>query len=117
MEILSNFDSIYCFITFVIGAVFMLVMLSIATMSKNDEPRNKVRFYVTKENNYSNRVLLWLGKPEWSENVVSWISRSKYVHFICNDYYFEFYKLNPEDFADMKEGEIREVFLNLEDWI
>ena len=23
--------------------------------------------------------------------------------------------LNPEDFADMKEGEIREVFLNLED--
>ena len=79
------------------------------------EPRNKVRFFITRDSNYTNRLKLWLGKPEWSENVVSWISRSKYVHFICNDYYFEFYKLNPEDYADMKEGEIREVFINLED--
>ena len=115
MEILSNFISIYCFISFIIGAVFMLAMPSIAAMGKVKEPRNKVRFFVAKDSNYTNRLKLWLGKPEWSENVVSWISRSKYVHFICNDYYFEFYKLNPEDFADMKEGEIREVFLNLED--
>ena len=115
MEILNNFSSIYCFIAFVIGAVFMLAILSIAAMGKVKEPRNNVRFFVTKDSNYTNRLKLWLGKPEWSENVVSWISRSKYVHFICNDYYFEFYKLNPEDFADMKEGEIREVFLNLED--
>ena len=68
MEILSNFISIYCFIAFVIGAVFMLVMLSIAAMGKVKEPRNKVRFFVEKD-----------------------------------------------DFADMKEGEIREVFINLED--
>ena len=115
MEILSNFSSIYCLIAFVIGAVLMLVALAIAAMAKDDEPRNKVRFFVTKDSNYTNRLKLWLGKPEWSENVVSWISRSKYVHFICNDYYFEFYKLNPEDFADMKEGEIKEVFINLED--
>ena len=115
MEILSNFISIYCYISFVIGAVLMLVALAIAAMGKDKEPRNNVRFFVTKDSNYTNRSKLWLGKPEWSENVVSWISRSKYVHFICNDYYFEFYKLNPEDFADMKEGEIREVFLNLED--
>ena len=115
MEILSNFASIYCYISFVIGAAFMLVALAIAAMGKDYEPRNKVRFFVTKDSNYTNRLKLWLGKPEWSENVVSWISRSKYVHFICNDYYFEFYKLNPEDFADMKEGEIREVFLSVED--
>ena len=115
METLSNFASIYCFITFIVGAGFMLAMYSIAAMGKTKEPRNKVRFFITKDSNYTNRLKLWLGKPEWSENVVSWISRSKYVHFICNDYYFEFYKLNPEDFADIKEGEIREVFLNLED--
>ena len=115
MEILSNFDSIYCFITFIMGAVFMLTIYSIEAMGKSKEPRNKVRFFVTKDSNYTNRLKLWLGKPEWSENVVSWISRSKYVHFICNDYYFEFYKLNPDDFADMKECEIREVFINLED--
>ena len=115
MEILSNFSSIYCFIAFVIGAVFMLTIYSIEAMGKVKEPRNKVRFFVTKENNYSNRVLLWLGKPEWDKNIVSWIARSRYVHYICNDYNFEFYKLNPQDFADMKEGEIREVFINLED--
>ena len=115
MEILNNFISIYCLITFIVGAGFMLAMCSIAAMGKGDGPRNKVRFFVTKDSNYTKRLKLWLGKPKWSENVVSWISRSKYVHFICNDYYFEFYKLNPEDYADMKEGEIREVFINLED--
>ena len=99
----------------VFGAALLLVLFCIGSMAKDKEPRNKVRFFVTKDSNYTNRLKLWLGKPEWSENVVSWISRSKYVHFICNDYYFEFYKLNPDDFADMKEGEIREVFINLED--
>ena len=115
MEILNNFSSIYCFIAFVIGAIFMLAILSIAAMGKVEEPRNRVRFFVTKENNYSNRVLLWLGKPEWDKNIVSWIARSRYVHYICNDYYFEYYKLNPADFIDMRESEIREVFINLED--
>ena len=115
MEILSNFASIYCYISFVIGAVLMLVSLAIVAMSKdNNKPRNRVRFFVTKENNYSSRLLLWLGKPEWDKNIVSWIARSRYVHYICNDYYFEYYKLNPANFTDMKEGEIREVFLNLE---
>ncbi len=48
MEILNNFSSIYCFIAFVFGAVFMLAMLSIAAMEKTKEPRNKVRFYIRK---------------------------------------------------------------------
>ena len=116
MEILSNFASIYCYISFVIGAVLMLASLAIVAMSKdNNEPKNRVRFFVTKENNYSSRVLLWLGKPEWDKNSVMWIARSRHVYYICNDYCFEYYKLNPADFADMKEGEIREVFINLDD--
>ena len=119
MEILNNFSSIYCFIAFVIGAMFMLAMLSIAAMCKVKEPRNNVRFYVTKGNDYDcHRLVLWMGKPTWNmwdKKAGTWIARSKYVHFICNDYYFERYKLNPADFADMKEGEIREVFINLED--
>jgi hypothetical protein len=53
MEILNNFASIYCYISFVIGAVLMLVTLAIVAMGKDDEPRNKVSFYVTKKmNNY-----------------------------------------------------------------
>ena len=101
-------------ISFVIGAMMMMCAIGIVSVCKDKELRNKVRFFVTKENNYSNRILLWLGKPEWDKNIVSWIARSRYVHYICNDYNFEFYKLNPQDFADMKEGEIREVFINLE---
>ena len=46
MEILNNFSSIYCFISFIIGAVFMLAMLSVAAMGKEKEPRNKVRFFI-----------------------------------------------------------------------
>ena len=117
MEILSNFASICCCISFDIGAVLMLASLAIVAMSKdNNEPRNRVRFFVTKDNSVFNDDLkLWLGKPEWDKNIVSWITHSRYVHYICNNYYFEGYKLNPADFADMKEGEIREVFLNLED--
>ena len=38
MEILNNFASIYCYISFVIGAVLMLVVLAIAAIGKDDEP-------------------------------------------------------------------------------
>ena len=101
MEILSNFISIYCLITFIIGAGFMLAILSIAAMGKVKEPRNKVHFYVKRE--YGNRFTLWVGKT---------ISSS---YFVFADYFFKEFNLNPDDFADMKEGEIREVFINLED--
>ena len=119
MEILSNFASIYCFITFIIGAVFMFIAVCVVAMGKVKEPRNKVRFFVTQE--YSVHCLkLWMGKPELNEKM-KWVSRSDTVHFLCDDFYignrnlFENYNLNPKDFADMKEGEIREVFINMED--
>ena len=101
MEILSNFSSIYCFIAFVIGAVFMLAMLTIAAMGKNKEPRNKVRFFVQKSNNVR-ALYLYNAK-----------TRTHYK--IAYGGFLKEFGLNPEDFADMKEGEIKEVFLNLED--
>ena len=99
METLNNFSSIYCFITFVIGAVFMLAMLSIAAMGKDKEPRNKVHFIVTKQERLCLIVL----------------NKSKEWFHLCDEEDFIYWNLNPEDFADMKEGEIREVFINLED--
>ena len=101
MEILSNFISIYCFITFIVGAGFMLAMYSIAAMGKDKEPRNKVRFFVKKQT--SECYLLYLK------------GKGKLHYFIVQDSFFKEFGLNPEDFADMKEGEIREVFINLED--
>ena len=115
MEILSNFISIYCSISFIVGEMLMLAILSIVAMCKAKEPKNKIRFYVTKNNGYFNYLQLWIGKPKWVENYDSWVSSSVYVHCICNEYLFKYYKLNPEDFDDMKVGEIREVFINLED--
>ena len=99
MEILSNFASIYCYISFVIGAVIMLVALAIAAMGKDYEPRNKVRFFVDKDN-----TELYLR-----------MNYRKYDTFICNGSLFRHYGLKKDDFADMKEGEVREVYLDLED--
>lgn len=101
MEILNNFSSIYCFIAFVIGAVLMFVALAIAAMGKDNEPRNKVRFFVQKSNNIR---ALYLHN-----------TKTKTHYKIAYGGFLKEFGLNPDDFADMKEGEIREVFLNMED--
>ena len=100
MEILSNFSSIYCFITFIMGAVFMFIAVCVVAMGKVKEPRNKVRFFVE-------RVI--------SDNYVLYIEGKNRLYSIASARLFENFGLNPDDFADMKEGEIREVFINLED--
>ena len=100
MEILSNFISIHCLISFVIGAVLMLVSLSIAAMGKVKESRNKVRFFVEKE--ISNSYFLY-------------IENKGGMCYICSNNFFKKFGLNSGDFADMKEGQLREVFINLEE--
>ena len=101
MEILSNFISIYCLITFIVGEGFMLAMLSIAAMGKDKEPRNKVRFFVQKSNNVRTLCL---------HN-----TKTKTHYKIAYGGFLKEFGLNPDDFADMEEGEIREVFINLEE--
>ena len=102
MEILNNFASIYCYISFVIGAVLMFVSLAIAAMGKDDEPRNKVRFFVKAVRD----DMYWLYIKDKKDN----------ISFIGLDEDFNnLWGLNPDDFTDMKKGEIREVFINLED--
>ena len=51
---------VYFIIGFIVGAVLMLVALAIAAMGKDDEPRNKVHFYVQRK--HGNRFTLWVGK-------------------------------------------------------
>lgn len=115
MEILNNFGSIYCFIAFVIGAVFMLVMLSVAAMGKVKEPRNKVRFFVAREqdNNYDN-LWLFIGYPKKGED--SWEDIECKALRILPSQAFYRYGIDPDDFKDLKyEDEPVEVFINLED--
>ena len=99
MEILNNFSSIYCFITFIMGAVFMFIAVCVVAMGKVNEPRNKVRFYIRKTT---------------KGNILS-LKNKIGLLIISIDIEFEDFGLDPDDFADMKEGEIRYVFLNLED--
>lgn len=118
MEILNNFSSIYCFIAFVIGAVLMLMALAIAAMGKDKEPRNKVRFYITYEVASGDKkryvYSLWMGKPDKITDLDLYTSSPK-SYIIALDVKYNVFGLNINDFADMKEGEIREVFINLED--
>ena len=79
----------------------MLAMYSIAAMGKDDEPRNKVRFFV--EAIGYNIHWLYIQKKNGDLEPVA-----------CDNGFKDF-GLNPADFSAMKEGEIREVFLNLED--
>ena len=115
METLNNFSSIYCYISFVIGAVLMFVSLAIAAMGKDDEPRNKVRFYVTCESNYRGEIIrtLWLGKPYYTKD--KRFASGIWSRILSVNNSFVGYNLNHSDFEDMKNGEIREVFINLED--
>ena len=86
-------------IGFIVGAMLMMCAIGMVAIQKDKKPRNKVHFIVTKQERLS---LIVLNKPkEWFH--------------LCDEEDFIYWNLNPEDFADMKKGEIREVFLNLED--
>ena len=78
----------------------MLAMYSIAAMGKDKEPRNKVRFFVE-------RVI--------SDNYFLYINGKDKQYPLASERLFKDFGLNPDDFADMKVGEIREVYLDLED--
>ena len=101
METLNNFASIYCLITCIVGAGFMLAMYSIAAMGKDKEPRNKVRFFVQKSNKVCSLYL--------------YSTKTKTFYKITYYRFLKEFGLDPNDFADMKKGEVREVFINLED--
>ena len=105
MGILSNFISIYCFITFVIGAMFMLVTLCIAAMGKVEEPRNNVHFYVARDKD--GILWLYLGKPFRNKDYFKSIMC---LHSNC----FEDCNLDKNDYANLKwEDEPVEVFVSI----
>ena len=92
----------------------MFIAVCVAAIGKDKEPRNKVRFFVVKCRDIcSDNIELWIGKLEWNERIRRWIP-STGSRFLSPVFDFKDFNLNPDDFVDMKEGEIREVFINLE---
>ena len=102
MEILSNFISIYCLITFIVGAGFMLAMYSIAAMGKVKEPRNKVRFFIMM-GDISNEPYLFIRDVDGN------------YHLIADADQLNNFGIDVFEYSEMPTEEVREVFLNLED--
>ena len=93
----------------------MLVALAIAAMGKDDEPRNKVHFYVTCELNCRSEIIhiLWIGKPYYTKD--KGFASDAWSSVLAVNNSFVFYNLNYSDFEDMKNGDIKEVYLNMEE--
>ena len=91
-------DWIILVIAFILGAISMFMMVCIGYAAKQEEPVNRVRFYVkTIEDNVP-----WLFIQEKNGKLAAIVIRNGLADF----------GLNPLDFCNMKQGEIREVFLN-----
>ena len=113
MEILNNFSMIYCFITFILGAMFMFVAFCIAAMGKVQEPMNKVHFYVARDKNGA--LWLYLGKPIRKDSIFS-VSYGTYGSCLINKCHFKYFGLNENDFDNLKwEDDPVEVFITLQD--
>ena len=118
MEILNNFGSIYCFITFILGAMFMFTTFCIAAMCKiqepknTQEPKNNVHFYVARDKN--GELFLYLSKPFRGINQFQ-PCQNGCIITNCDDDLSNF-GLNKYDYANLKfEDEPVEVFINMED--
>ncbi|MCI6463790.1 MAG: hypothetical protein MSA30_10530 [Prevotella sp.] len=100
-------------IAFILGAIVMFVMFCIGYTAKNEEPVNKVRFYVARDKDGTLR--LYMGKPIRREGafVSCWKEGGKCMGL---DSDLRMYGLNENDYADITwECEPLEVFVNMED--
>ena len=86
-------------IGYIVGSMLMLFALALVAINKECKPRNKVRFFIKKIEG-----VLYLN-----------IRNKEHSYLLCGNINFHEWDLNPTDFTDMKEGEIKEVFLNLEE--
>lgn len=101
-------------IGFILGAMLMMCAIGMVAIQKDKKPRNKVRFFVTRDNEdgFRNPPVLWMGVPK--KDSVWWSVTETAKPIAFSEEGFKLYGLNYEDFFNMKEGEIREVFINLE---
>ena len=99
---------------FLLLFIILFIIMASKIRKLSTKPKNNVHFYVTCEVTDYGGILrtLWLGKPSYKEG----------EGFVSNKWSnildvgpFVLYKVNYSDFEDMKNGEIREVFLNMED--
>ena len=99
------------FIMFILGAISMFMMVCIGYAAKQEEPVNRVHFYVARDKN--GELYLWFLKPYRS--IEKWVNIDHSWIVACS-LEFNYYGLNYKDYANLKwEDEPLEVFVNMED--
>lgn len=105
-------EIINCFIAFIIGVFFTLIVFFISAIIEDKKPKNKVRFYVARDKNGD--LYLYLGKP--TRCSCNFVNLYGSLGTFASKYDFKDFGLNPDDFDGLKwEDEPVEVFLNLKD--
>ena len=89
----------------------MFCAIGIVSNCKEEEPHNKVHFYVARD---KNKVLtLWFGKP--FKGIEYWVNVDNSICIAAGNRDFNSYGLNIDDFKNLKwDDKPVEVFLNLE---
>ena len=101
------------FIMFILGAISMFMMVCIGYAAKQEEPVNRVHFYVARDKD--GRLYLYIGKPIRVDNRFSPNPIEGIISLGC-DCNLKWYGLNENNYKDLKwEDEPVEVFINMED--
>ena len=101
------------FIMFILGGIVMFMTICIGYAAKQEEPVNRVHFYVAR--NKSEALCLYMGKPLRCD-CAFYTSLSKGGTLLACGEELQWYYLNENDYKDLKwEDEPIEVFINMED--
>lgn len=97
------------FIMFILGAISMFMMICIGYAAKQEEPVNRVHFYVAR--NKDGTLYLYLGKPI---RAICTFYPCDYGAILSSEH-FSKYGLNKKDYANLKwEDEPIEIFINVD---
>lgn len=100
-----------CIMSFIAGALIMLCAIGVVSNCKEEEPRNKVKFFIARDKN--GILWLYLGKPV---RCGEYFYSNNHGCVAANRASIENLGLKVDDYKGLKwEDEPVEVFLNLED--
>ena len=101
------------FIMFILGGIVMFMTICIGYAAKQEEPINRVHFYVARDKD--SRLYLYIGKPIRVDNRFSPNPIEGIIALGCGRN-LQWYGLNENNYKDLKwEDEPLEVFVNMED--
>ena len=103
-------DWIILVIAYIFGAISMFMMVCIGYTAKQEEPINRVHFYVARDKN--GKLWLYIRKPTRGDDMF-YIDIPK-GSITCHR--LKFFGLNENDYTNLKwEDEPVEVFINMEE--